>query len=219
MHPNLRLFLGLIFALLPWWTVLAVYLYPQVIFGEEVETVGKTYPIIEQDMIERIHEEVEKGTWKKDLEPKKLRKKLEELKPLDWARLPRATEDRTFTPDLTWELDFEITDAQGKVLYPKGFKFDPSRHLRLQNRYLAFDPSDPAQLEWFEASQYKRDGGLRLMVAGGSMLKLTEAWNRPVYYLPQPVVKRFGIKALPALVEQKGDHVEVKEFKVKGGKK
>jgi len=175
---------------------------------------GREYPIAEPDMIEVIYAEINKGEWKKGMDKESMRKKLEDLQPQDLAKLPRATKDREFNPDLTYTLPDDLPGPNGKVLYPKGFKFDPSKYVKLTGRYVILDLSDPRQRAWFDQEKLNEALDVRVISSGGSFVKLSEELKRPIYYLQRVVVERLKLKALPSIVSQKDGKVLVQEIKV-----
>jgi len=197
-----------------WFSFILLFMLPIACYSEVLATTGQTFKIIEEDLIERLHREIKKGEWKKEMTPEKVRHKLETLKPRDLARLPRASKDREWTPDLRWKLDFDVTDKDGNILYPKGFVVDPVAYVHLTGKYVIFDPQDELQMKWFIDSKFTEDGRVKVMVSGGSFLNLSKTFRRPIYYLPQQVVNRFKITALPVIIEQSRGRLLVREIVV-----
>ena len=57
------------------------------------------------------------------------------------------------------------------------------------------------------------EGKLKPILTGGSYLDLMKAWQRPVYFDQQgTLIRRFGIRQLPALVSQDGRRLRVDEL-------
>jgi hypothetical protein len=84
-----------------------------------LEPVGRTYPIVEQD----IREEFKQRATDIDIEA--LLNTHNRYQPGNLHPLPRASSDRMFTVDLTHTLDHDIKDNQGNLLYPRGFTSIP----------------------------------------------------------------------------------------------
>ncbi len=195
--------------------VLACLLYRNLALAKDLGIAGRTWKIVEPDLIEVIHQEIEKGKWKEGMTKENFRKLALELQPGDRAKpLPRALKARSFEPDMTYRLDMDLIGPDGRILYPKGFEFDPSAFVTLTRRYLVLDPEDLVQLAWFAQSEFKRAEDVTLLAQGGSYLKLSEDWKRPVYYLPRSVRARFRLQAVPCLIEQVDGKIRVTEIKV-----
>ena len=107
-----------------------------------LETAGRTYPIIEQD----ITKELQQKATAIDLDA--LFNTHNRYQPANLHTLPRASSDRMFTVDLTHTLDHDVKDNQGNLLYPQGFTFNPLQYARLSGGLVAIDGSDPEQIEY-----------------------------------------------------------------------
>jgi conjugal transfer pilus assembly protein TraW len=85
-----------------------------------LETVGVTYEIVEEDALAAFQERARQVDWNKVFGRKKTEKLIREYKPKGLVSLPRASEDRTFHVDMTYTLEFDIPDGKGGILYPRG---------------------------------------------------------------------------------------------------
>jgi hypothetical protein len=86
-------------------------------------TLALTAPFLEQDLLEQIQKHIEND--KEAIEARvtnqqaKARERIDLYKPKDLtAYLPRATENRTFEPDMSYIVPEDIKDARGVVIYP-----------------------------------------------------------------------------------------------------
>jgi conjugal transfer pilus assembly protein TraW len=122
------------------------------------------------------------------------------------ALLPVAERDsiRDVIPFFT--LPFDIPDKDGKVLYPKGFTFNPLEHLTLPNALLIVRPE---QLDWAIAVAAPAD---MILLAGGNALTESEGRRTPVYLLEPKLAERLKIAAAPSRVWQKGHVLKVQEI-------
>ncbi len=107
-------------ALLPAWQ-------PPVRAGEivQLEPVGPTSAVIETDLVDALRQ----GAVSIDVE--KLRSAQARYQPANLHALPRTTKDTTTRVDLTHTLEQDLVDAQGTILYPRGFTFNPLRYVTL----------------------------------------------------------------------------------------
>lgn len=177
--------------------------------------VGKTYNFAERDMIELMQEFVIKN--KTELEEKlaksrdKTKDNIKKYKPDGLVALHPATQDRVFYPDLTYTLDRDITDASGKVMYKKGFKFNPADYVSLSYAMVVIDGTNKKQVEWFEKSGYANQLAYRLLLSDGSYYDLNLKLKQEVFYLMPDIRKKFQIQKTPSIIKQVGNRIEVKE--------
>jgi len=190
---------------------LAWFLMPSPLDAKVLGTFGNTYAISEPDFLEEIRERALRVDWEKEFE--KLRERVVSFRPGGLVSLPRAVKDRTFTVDMTYELEFDITDASGNVIYPKGFRFNPLEYVYLRETLVVIDGDDPGQVKWFERKWNDRPD-VMLLLTGGSYYELSRKLLRPVYYASERIVKKFRLSHVPSVVRQAGNVMEVKEIYV-----
>ena len=181
-------------------------------------TFGRTYSIIEIDALEEIKQHASKIDWNKHFNKEKAETAVKNYQPENMTALPRATENRTFSVDMTYTLDFDIPDGKGGILYPKGYTFNPLDYVQLPNILVIIDASDKKQVEWFESSQYINDYKTMCLITGGKFWALSQKLQKPVYYANKQIVERFKLKVVPSVVQQQGQYMEVKEFDVENQK-
>jgi len=181
-------------------------------YAAVVGSEGATYPIAERDALEELKERVGQVDWSRHFE--RLKKSLKSFRPENLSALPKAKENRTFTVDMTYTLDFDIPDGKGGILYPKGYTFNPLDYASLQNVLVFINGEDRNQVEWFRRSEYAKDPRAMLLLTGGSYVALSEKLQRPVFYATRQIVDRFKLQAVPSVLYQKGKLVEVKEFEI-----
>jgi len=173
-----------------------------------LEPVGKTYPIVEQD----ITKELQQKATTIDLDA--LFNTHNRYQPGNLHLLPRASSDRMFTVDLTHTLDHDIKDSQGNLLYPQGFSFNPLRYAGLGGGLVVIDGSDPEQIQWFKGSPYFQNHRAILLLSGGYANELKQALQRPVYYLTHDIAARLQLKAVPSVVVEQDNKLTVREVRL-----
>jgi len=174
----------------------------------ELETAGDTYPVIEPDMLA----ELKQHAVNTDRFREEMLKSIREYQPSGAHQLPRAAEARTFTVDMTYTVNENITDGDGRVLYPKGYTFNPLKYVTLPGGLLVLDGDDANQVEWFRTSPYYADHRIKLLLSNGRAADLIEKLQRPVFYLTDDIARRLQLSAVPSLVIQQGQEMEVHEF-------
>lgn len=173
-----------------------------------LKPVGKTYKIAEKDMLQEILEEAQKVDWR-DLN-EKMRERIYEYKPKNSFVLLPATEQKVRYYDPTWILPFDIKDAYGNVLYPKGTAINPLEKIPeavwKKRLYVFFDLQDKVQRE-FVSYLLKHEGSkkfIMLIADGHSDLKgihdFTETSGYPTYALTKLMADRFGVRRSFSLV-------------------
>jgi len=174
----------------------------------ELNTVGGTYPVIEEDFLA----ELKQSAMNTDQLRENIQKLISEYQPSGVQPLPRAMADRTFTVDMAYTLEENITDGEGRVTYPKGYRFNPLKYVNLPGGLVVIDGGDPQQVEWFKASPYSGDHRVRLLLSNGRAAELIDKLQRPVFYLTDDIARRLQIKVVPALVIQQAQTMQVREI-------
>ena len=127
----------------------------------------------------------------------------------------RADRVRTIIPFHTLDMDINLPD--GKMLYPKGFTFNPLSYVTLAQRLVIVAPAD---LDWALKTAGAADwillsaGPAR---AGVDALALGEKFGRPLFILEERVKARLGLTVAPVIVRQVGQALELREVRVEPG--
>jgi conjugal transfer pilus assembly protein TraW len=174
--------------------------------------VGRVYPINEKDCLNEIKEKAKKLDWEKIRE--KSIEKAKNYKPENLAKLPKATQDRTFLVDMSYTLENDIPNGEGGIIYPKGYRFNPLEYIDYPIKLVIIDGSDSDQVAWFQNSSYAKDYRVRLLITDGYHFELREKLKRPVFYAHRLIVERLQLDKLPCIVIQKGVHMEVREIAI-----
>jgi conjugal transfer pilus assembly protein TraW len=168
---------------------------------------GAVWPVVEPDLLAQIHARL--AHLEKTGETARLN---EELKRRTIARVNRpepvagvgsaaATRSWRFDPTIT--VDRDIADDKGRVVIAAGTRVNPLDTVPLRAPLVFLDGDDPRQLAWAA----RRFGGTRakLILVRGAPLELMKARQRRFYFdQGGSLVKHFGIRAVPATVEQQG---------------
>ena len=174
---------------------------------------GTVWPVVEPDLLTQIHARL--ANLEQSGETARLN---EELKRRTIARVNRpgpvaglvttsATRRWRFDPTVTLERD--IADDKGRIVMAAGTRVNPLDTVRLREPLVFLDGDDAAQLAWAS----RRFGSkAKLILVRGAPLELMKARQRRFYFdQGGSLVKRFGIQAVPATVEQDGRALVVTE--------
>ncbi len=176
---------------------------------KDLGVVGETYPVVEPDVVAELKEEAARKNRFGDNE---FLERMKTYQPEDIHHLPRATINRTFLVDMTYTLDRDLLDGDGKVIYPQGFTFNPLDYVSFSGGMLVIDGHDPAQVKWFKQTPYADNHRVRLLLSDGYAYELIKQLKRSVFYLTDEIAKRLQLAAVPSLVVQKDKKLQVHEF-------
>lgn len=172
---------------------------------------GKVYPIVEPNLIE----ELQRKAPPIDLE--QIRKDHETYQPQNLVKLPKTTADGSFQVDMTYTLDHDITDAQGNILYKKGFTFNPMEYVNFRGGFVVIDGSDAKQVQWFKATKYFGNKQALLLLTDGYAAQLAKDLHRPVFFLTKDMQSRLKLKSVPSIVVPVGMKLMVREVRLEEG--
>lgn len=188
--------------------------------AESLGTIGPTYPIAEQNLLDfimaRLREKERSGELQhmEDLAKARATQSIRSPKPV--PGLHRVQTARTFYFDPTFTVDRNITDESGRLLFPAGMKVNPLDVVSLSKHLLFFDARDPRQVAQAKELIDVYQGRVKPILVGGSYLDLMKSWNRQVFYDQEgTLVRKLGITAVPAIVSQEGSRLRIDEVVVK----
>jgi conjugal transfer pilus assembly protein TraW len=170
--------------------------------------VGETYPVMEPDIVAEVRQK--SPVMNGDI----LLERMKMYQPASLHTLPRAIEDRTFLVDMTYTLDRDLVDGEGKIIYPRGFTFNPLDYISFPGGLVVIDGQDISQVQWFRSSPYYVNLRTKLLLSGGHAAELIETLQRPVFYLTNDIAARLKLSAVPSIVIQKEGKLQVREFYV-----
>lgn len=183
--------------------------------GKEM-VLGETRDFAERDMIELIQEFIEKNRAKIEQKAIKTREQAREnvknYRPKGLMPLEPALEDRIFYPDLTYTLDQDIRNANGDILYPKGFKFNPADYVKLSYAMIVINGDNKKEVEWFKKSGFSNQISYRLLLSQGSYYDLNQELKQEVFYLNPQIREKFKLQKTPSIIKQIDNKIQVSEI-------
>ncbi len=180
----------------------------------KLELAGTVYPVVEPDVRIELQEEAVQR-WKQA--KKQYQEKIQTYQPDNLQRLSRAQRNRSFVVDMTYTLDRDLTGKDKKVLYPKGYRFNPLDYMPFTIGLVVIDGNDPTQVKWFKDSPYSSNHKMKLLLSGGYAQSLIPELNRAVFYLDKEIAGRFQLEAVPCVAVQQDKHIQVTEFLIQEG--
>jgi conjugal transfer pilus assembly protein TraW len=177
--------------------------------GKNLGAIGRTYPIVEPDLVEEI---------KAAIDYEKLAKIMAEQRrnyqAKDIHALPAVKRDRTFLVDMTYTLDHDIPGENGQIMYRRGLTWNPLDYVSLQGGLVVINSEDEKQVEWFLKSPYNKNRQIKLLISAGFAAPLMKQLDRPVFYLTKTIADRLQLAAAPCVITQNGKKMMVQEIKI-----
>jgi len=191
--------------------------------AQNVFTIGTTYEFAEEDLIIAIKENIqtnEEAIKKRFADMKeKAQTNIDELSPTLSVRPSPAIENRTFYPDTTYVNPKDIRDHTGKILYPKGYTFNPMDYINLAYEIVVINGNRSEELDWIKSTDYLGTAAYRVLITEGKFKKVTEALGQTVFFATDQIINRLSIKKTPSVITQDGNRLKIKEIYVAKAKK
>lgn len=183
----------------------------------DLGVIGPTYEIAEPHLLafieQRLREKERSGELGQLAEAARARGVEAVRHPPPVEGLRTTQRPRTFYLDPTFTLDRNISDPQGRLLFAAGTRKNPLEVVSLSRHLLFFDARDPRQVKHARELNGRYAGRIKPILTGGSYLDLMKAWRVPVYYDQSgTLIRRFGIRQVPALVSQDGLRLRIDEL-------
>lgn len=169
---------------------------------------GQVYPITEEDIRQKIMEDMQRVSWND------IQDKIKEGAKNYLTTLPKRsilTPDQTYitwidpSVELTEDINGPILQEDGTykwgVLFPKGLKVNPLESIRPTNVMMFFDGSDEKQLSL--AVKLFKHAPLYFVpieAGKGDVGEDNKRFKQGVFHAPQIMIEKFKVQYLPALV-------------------
>lgn len=163
--------------------------------------IGQTYSITEPDALSEIEQRVKAVDWGKELN-----KNRDSWEAFKGVPLPTAKEDitRTYVPFYTSVVD--VPDDKGRIIYPKGYTFNPLQYVTLPQRIVIIAPG---QEEWLKDKLKPTD---MILYTHGDVVKQGEVLDRPAFILDSSLKQRLDVRVVPTIIEQQGKAFVIHEY-------
>jgi conjugal transfer pilus assembly protein TraW len=182
---------------------------------------GAVFPVVEADLLSVIQKRL--MTMQANGEIDRANQALAERtvakvrRPAAVAGIETATEERRWRFDPTITVRQDLRDARGRVIVAAGTRVNPLDTVPLRQRLVFINGDDPGQVAW--ARTMTTALSAKLILIAGSPFALMKAEQRRFYFDQQgTLIRHFGIRAVPAVVEQQGRILAVRELVVRGTK-
>jgi conjugal transfer pilus assembly protein TraW len=172
---------------------------------------GNVYAIQEIDLTELIAAKARDFDFEGYAEANKhqLEDRVRAFRPVDAVRdLPVANISAAYKIDPSYTLPYDIRDAKGDIVYPRGYTFNPlesmSRQgLSIRAPYVIINAEREEEIRWLERKVGKSARGtFVLLITNGHAYEMSERFGFPVYYLSEQVRERLAVKVTPTVIFQ-----------------
>ncbi len=199
--------------------ILILIIFYEVVHAKDFGKVGTSFEIKEEGFLTMIYRKLKAVDVEK--EQKKMqelaRKKIEEPDPVEG--IVKAQKNRNFMYDPTYILPDNVYLPDGNLLYFAGTKINPLDYVSLEKKLIFIDGRDREQVKWFKRQidqEYINEKD-KLILIGGRPFDLEKELERLIYFDQHGfLTSKFEIKAVPALVMQKGKFLKIEEFMLGG---
>ena len=179
---------------------------------------GTLWPVIEPDLLAQIHARLvhleATGETARLNEELKRRTIARVNRPNPVAGIALASTLRRYSFDPTITVDADIKDDKGRTIIARGTRVNPLDTVPLRAPLVFLDGDDTAQVDW--AARRFAGTTAKFILVNGAPLDLMKARQRRFYFdQGGKLVERFGIRAVPATVEQQGRVLLVTEQAVR----
>lgn len=186
--------------------------------GGDLGKFGTVFPISEPDLVEEMKRRVLNIDWAAQKENAKKRY----WHNTSFVDLPTAATTSAFTFDPSIIMQRDMRSADGTVLVKAGQKINPLDTVPLTKTYVVIDGTQKSHLavaKAIKAKAVKENRVVRFITTRvdrengwNSLVDIENAVGDKVYLLQKDLAERFRLRAVPAMVEAKGNKMQVSEF-------
>ncbi len=182
-------------------------------FSETVGITGKVYPIEEKDAYEEILQRAQKIKW--SMIERKFKETVKDNLVVNY-NLRKAKDDRIFYVDPTYTLPVDMVDAEGRIIYPKGFTFNPLDYVVFREKLVFINGNSVDEINWLKKQPLLYDYNTLVIVTSGDVFKVSSLLNKVAYRANDRIIERFKIQSTPTIVEAEKRYFVAKEVGIYG---
>lgn len=186
---------------------------------------GAVFPVIETDLLSVIQNKLTtmQASGALDRANRELAARTEARvkRPPPVKGIVVASQSRSWIHDPTITVEQDLRDGKGRVVVARGTRVNPLDTVPLRQRLVFLDGDDPAQVAWAMGRTTALNA--KLILVSGSPFTLMKAEQRRFYFDQSgTLTTKFGVRAVPAVIEQAGRTLRVSEIVIpkakEGGK-
>ncbi len=191
-----------------------IIFFMEVALAQHLGTFGETFNILEKDLLEQITFELNKLSENSEFQNLQIKIQNDFVKsaiPTPVLEVTKTSNPRVFFYDPSIKVSNDLKDHKGKIFVKANSMFNPLKIYKLREALLFIDGEDKNQVNWSLNYGFP----CKIILTNGSPFKLMDKYLVKIYFDQHgSLVKKFGIKQIPAIVTQKGEKLQVEEFQV-----
>jgi conjugal transfer pilus assembly protein TraW len=184
------------------------------IHAKNLGTFGETFAILEPDLLEQIQDRLYKlqsigaiSAHQKIIQEKTI---AAINRPNRVEGLTATTVPRVFLYNPAIRVPRDLMDHKNQVFAKQGTIINPLASHSLPKPIILIDGDDQTQVDW---SLKSNPANSKIILVNGAPLKLSKIYQRTFYFDQSgKIVKKFGIKQIPARVTQQNLMLQVEEI-------
>jgi len=184
--------------------------------AEDLGVVGKTYLIVEPDMIEWIKSRADtmmkNGQWEQ-IQKQAIDKTQNYINhPPAIANISDATETKTWYYTPLVNLKEDLTDGQGHTIAKAG-QYNALRYMPFDVQLLFINGDNPKQVAWALEKNKNTEVSTKIVLTSGSFIDLDKE-HKVWFYYDQggKYTQKLNITHVPAVVQQEGTELKITEI-------
>ena len=186
----------------------------EVALAQHLGTFGETFNILEKDLLEQITFELNKLSENSEFQNLQIKIQNDFVKsaiPTPVLEVTKTSNPRVFFYDPSIKVSNDLKDHKGKIFVKANSMYNPLKIHKFREALLFIDGEDNDQVKW----SLNYGCPCKIILTNGSPFKLMDKYLVKIYFDQHgSLVKKFGIKQIPAIVTQKGEKLQVEEFQV-----
>jgi len=182
-------------------------------------TTGDTFKFAEKNMINEITQSIQDNRPQIEKKLKEMKEnskdKIKNFKPKDMITMTPATKNKIFYPDMKYTNPKNIYDNEGKLIYPKGFTFNPLDYQKMTTEMIIIDGKNKDEIKWLQDNGYTNNMRYQILLSDGNYQEVSKILAQHVFYCIPQISEKFKLKYTPSIVTQIGNTMRVKEICLK----
>lgn len=174
------------------------------------EVIGPIFDIEEPNILDLIQERIAKVDWAEQVNGAKSRALTRRTTGRD---LPTSDTDESYLVDLTIINNRDLKGTTGEVFAKRNVSVNPFDYIATSKRYVFFNGNDPNQLNQALSWKAKYDYVILITTLPFSDLSVRkdaiQRFGQPVHEINELLIKRFKLRAVPAIAYQEGRMLRV----------
>jgi conjugal transfer pilus assembly protein TraW len=190
--------------------LLTIFMVPG--FAKHLGTFGQTFTILEPDLLAEI--QIKLANMVKSGEMLEHQIKIQNMmraeinRPVPVAGLIKTKESKVFWYNPSIQVPYDLSDHQNRIFATFGTIVDPLDHHKFRKPLLFIDGDDVKQVAWANNSSQH----CKIILVNGSPFEFIERHKTTCYFdQGGRLIKKFGIKQVPAKVSQDGKLLKIEE--------